>query len=138
MIDDRKMLAIELLADGELRKTEIADRIGCSRQAIYHWLNDDEFRAELNNRLQQRKSFVQKKIDGKLDYVIDKLYDLADDDSNKRVQAQVLQYLADRSLGKTTTKLDIDAGMKDNQNVDQDVLDAENEEWENEVDEGKE
>lgn len=124
IIDDRKMLAIELLADGELTKVDIAKKVGIARQTIYDWMNDDKFKAELDNRLHQRKVFVQKKIDGKLDFVIDKLYELANDDSNKRVQAQVLQYLADRSLGKTTTKLELESSINTN-TVDDDILDVE-------------
>jgi transposase-like protein len=135
MIHDKKMLAIELLADGELRKTEIAKKIGVSRQALYHWLNDQEFVAELDRRLQQKKSLVQKRIDGKLDFVIEKLYELANDSSNKRVQAQVLQYLADRALGKPTSKHEIEAAMNDKNNIDEDILEAEFDEVDNEDEE---
>lgn len=124
MLDDRKLLAIELLADGELTKVDIAEKVGCSRTAIYLWMENDEFKAELDKRLHNRKVFVQKKIDGKLDFVMEKLYELANDDSNKRVQAQVLQYLADRSLGKTTTKLELDTNLNNN-NIDDDILDVE-------------
>lgn len=124
MLDDRKLLAIELLADGELTKVDIAEKVGCSRTAIYLWMDNDEFKAELDKRLHNRKVFVQKKIDGKLDFVMEKLYELANDDSNKRVQAQVLQYLADRSLGKTTTKLELDTNLNNN-NIDDDILDVE-------------
>lgn len=124
MLDDRKLLAIELLADGELTKVDIAEKVGCSRTAIYLWMDNDEFKAELDKRLHNRKVFVQKKIDGKLDFIMDKLYELANDDSNKRVQAQVLQYLADRSLGKTTTKLELDSNINNN-NIDDDILDVE-------------
>jgi predicted DNA-binding protein YlxM (UPF0122 family) len=129
MLDDRKILAIELLVDGELPKTEIAKRVGCSRQAIYEWLEkNEEFKAELDARLHHRKVSVQKRIDSKLDFVVDKLYELAADSSNKRVQAQVLQYLADRSLGKPTSKHEVTAEAKTS-NVSEDVLEAEFEEW---------
>lgn len=130
MIDDKKILAIELLADGELTKVEIAKKVGISRQTLYNYLDNDEFMAELDKRLQGRKSFVQKMIDGKLEFVIDKLYELASDNSNKRVQAQVLQYLADRSLGKTTSKVELDTGFNNTNNLDKDVLEAEFEELE--------
>lgn len=134
MLDDKKILAIELLVDGELTKTEIAKRVGRSRNALYLWLDDDEFKAELDKRLQGRKSFVQKIIDGKLEFVMDKLYELAADSSNKRVQAQVCQYLADRSLGKPTSKHEIEAGIKDNIEVDKDVLESEFDQWESDDD----
>jgi predicted DNA-binding protein YlxM (UPF0122 family) len=112
IIDEKKRLAIELLADGELTKTEISKRCGVSRQALYEWTINEEFIAALDERLHSRKKFVEKRFDVKLEFVIDKLYELASDSSNKRVQAQVLQYLADRSLGRIpakhelTTKID--------------------------------
>jgi hypothetical protein len=58
------------------------------------------------------------------------LYELATDNSNKRVQAQVLQYLADRALGKPSSKLDITAEAKTGDTVSQDLLESEFEEWE--------
>ncbi|WP_051263266.1 phBC6A51 family helix-turn-helix protein [Tuberibacillus calidus] len=135
ILDDRKILAIELLADGEYTKTEIAKKCGIARQTLYDWLDNDLFRAELDRRLQQKKSLVQKKIDGKLDFVIEKLYELANDSSNKRVQAQVLQYLADRALGKPTSKHEIEAAMNDKNNIDEDILEAEFDEVDNEDEE---
>lgn len=134
MIDDRKILAIELLADGELPKTEIAKRIGVSRQALYDWLNDDEFKIELDNRLQGRKVLVQKIIDSKLEFVIDKLFDLATNTKNARVQAQVLQYLADRALGKPSSTMSIIAETKNDKKISQDVLENEFDEWESQMD----
>lgn len=116
IIDDKKILALELIADGELSKTDVAKKVGIARQTLYEWLGNDEFIAKLDERLQSRKKFVEKMFDGKLEFVVDKLYELATDDSNKRVQAQVLQYLADRSLGRIpakhelTTKIDSNNG----------------------------
>ncbi|UOQ47751.1 phBC6A51 family helix-turn-helix protein [Gracilibacillus caseinilyticus] len=124
MMDDRKYLAIELLADGELTKKDIATKIGVSRQTLYDWLENKEFRAELDRRLHGRKVSVQKMIDGKLEFVIDKLYELASDNSNKRVQASVLTYLADRSLGRPTSKHEITADMN-KETVNEDVLEQE-------------
>ncbi|WP_117161447.1 phBC6A51 family helix-turn-helix protein [Paraliobacillus sp. X-1268] len=124
MLDNKKLLAIELLADGQLTKTDIAKKIGSSRQIIYNWLENEEFRAELDKRLHNRKVSVQKTIDGKLEFVMDKLYELANDDSNKRVQAQVLQYLADRSLGKATSKVELSTNINNN-SINDDILEVE-------------
>ncbi|SFM38097.1 CENP-B N-terminal DNA-binding domain-containing protein [Gracilibacillus orientalis] len=54
----------QLLAEGELTKTEIAKRCGIASQTLYVWYNDDAvFKAELDRRLQQRKVLVEKIID---------------------------------------------------------------------------
>jgi hypothetical protein len=50
MLDDKKILVIEMLVDGELPKTQIATRIGCSSQALYQWSDNDEFKADLDKR----------------------------------------------------------------------------------------
>jgi predicted DNA-binding protein YlxM (UPF0122 family) len=134
IIDEKKRLAIELLADGERTKTEIAEVIGVSRQALYDWLGNEEFIAALDERLQNRKKFVEKRFDVKLEFVIDKLYELASDSSNKRVQAQVLQYLADRSLGRIpakhelTTKIDTGGNNYDQSEIKEvfDMIEDEN------------
>lgn len=48
IIDEQKRKAIELLVSGEHTKTDIATLVGCSRQALYQWLADKDFTAELN------------------------------------------------------------------------------------------
>jgi len=135
ILDDRKLLAIQLLVDGELPKTEIARKVGVSRQAIYNWLDDPEFKAELDRRIQQRKVLVEKIIDSKLEDAVTKLWELAETTNNSRVKAQVLQYIIDRGLGKPVSKHSIEAAMKQEQEVDRDVLEAEFEEWDSELEE---
>ncbi|WP_186320514.1 phBC6A51 family helix-turn-helix protein [Fictibacillus phosphorivorans] len=134
IIDDKKILAIELLADGELTKTAVSERVGIARQTLYDWLGNEEFIAALDERLHNRKKFVEKMFDGKLEFVVDKLYELATDDSNKRVQAQILCYLADRSLGRIPSKHElttkIDAGKP---NVSTDILEEEHAKWERNI-----
>jgi transposase len=130
ILDDRKTLCIQLLAEGELPKTEVAKRCGIVRQTIYDWLDDPTFKAELDRRLQQRKVFVEKIIDSKLENAVDSLFDLADTTDNARVKAQVLQYIIDRGLGKPVSKHEIKADMGDQNKVSEDVLEAEFAEFE--------
>lgn len=42
-----KMKAIKLLSSG-MSKTDVANELGISRDAIYDWLKDDEFRQAIN------------------------------------------------------------------------------------------
>lgn len=123
MLDDRKTLAIQHLAEGEKTKTDIAKMIGVSRQALYNWLDDDEFKAELDRRLQQRKVLVEKIIDSKLENAVDQLIDLANTTDNARVKAQTLQYIIDRGLGKATNRVEMTTDIVST-NIDNDLLDT--------------
>ena len=130
MLNEQKMRAIDLVAEGELNKSEVAHRVGISRPTLYKWLDDEEFTAEVNSRLHKERVLAERKIDAKLDFAVGKLYEIAQDDSNRRVQADVLRYLVDRSLGKPTTKLDLETSINENKDVGDDVLDQEFQEFE--------
>lgn len=130
LLDERKIKVIEALVEGTAPKTLIAKDNAISRQTIYDWLDDPIFKAEVDRRLQQRKVFVEKKIDGKLNDAVDSLFDLAETTENARVKAQVLQYIIDRGLGKPVAKHELKADMGDLNGVSTDVLEAEFEEWE--------
>lgn len=125
ILNDKKLMAVQLLVDGELNKTDIAKRCEISRQSLYDWLDNEEFKKELDRRIQQRKGLVEKIIDSKLEGAVDQLFRLADTTENARVKAQILQYIIDRGLGKPTTKLDVAAEMKPKQTLTKDVLEAE-------------
>ncbi|MCK0470879.1 phBC6A51 family helix-turn-helix protein [Halalkalibacter sp. APA_J-10(15)] len=135
IIDERKNKVINDLVEGVKTKTAIAKDAGISRQAIYDWLNDEDFRTELDRRLQQRKVFVEKVIDSKLEDAVSELLKLASTTENARVKAQVLEYIIDRGLGKPTSTHKIDTTSNNNKQVDKDILDAEFEEWEVDKDE---
>lgn len=108
MIDERQIQAIELLISGEHTVTRIGELVGVSRQTIWNWTNDEEFKAELDKRLQEIKTNAAKQFDAKLDKAIDLYWELATDSkTDKRTKQIALSYWIDRSLGKTTTKLDI-------------------------------
>lgn len=130
IIDQRKILAIDKLIEGELNRKAIAEFVGISRSTLYEWLNDDEFVAEWNRRVQLLKSFAEKKIEARVEFSLDNLMMLAADTSNKRVQAQVNMYLIDRALGKPTSKIDLESGIKTTP-TDVDILHNEFEEIDN-------
>ncbi|MDX8367846.1 phBC6A51 family helix-turn-helix protein [Cytobacillus sp. IB215665] len=129
MLDERKILAINLLVDGGLQKTEIAKQIGVSRQTLYDWMgNDKEFIAELNRRLQGYKILCEKAIDSRLENALKELWTLQQKTNNSKVKADVLKYFVDRALGKPTTKHEIEASTVAPKTTDGDVLEKEFEE----------
>lgn len=125
MLDDRKLLAIQHLAEGEKTKTDIAKITGVSRQAIYNWLDDEEFKAELDRRLQQRKNLVEKIIDSKLEDAVESLVDLSKKSDNDMVKMRALTYIIDRGLGKATNKVELTTDIANNANVSDDLIELE-------------
>lgn len=112
MLDEKKILAIQLLVDGESTKVDIANKIGVQRSTLYDWLNNKEFKAELDKRIQERKNLCEKIIDSKLQDAVRILWETIETTKDMRVKAQLLTYTIDRALGKPTTKMDIEAGAK--------------------------
>ncbi|MCK9471774.1 MAG: phBC6A51 family helix-turn-helix protein [Bacilli bacterium] len=125
MIDSQKIKAIELLISGEHTVTRIGELVGVSRQTIYNWMNDDEFTTEWNTRLQQLKTMAQKEFDAKLNKAIDLYWELATSDkTDNRTKQVALSYIIDRSLGKTTSRLEMTDDRADTNVSDTDILTA--------------
>jgi hypothetical protein len=133
-LNEIKIKVIEDLAEGTAPKTQIASKHGIARQTIYDWLDNAEFKAELDRRLQQRKVWVEKKIDGHLDFATDEIFEVIRTTKNERVKADLLKYVVDRGLGKTTTKVEFSANMNNN-SLDKDILEEEHEKWLKEIEE---
>lgn len=113
MLDERKIRVIELLIEGILNKTEIAQQIGVCRQTIYEWMEKDDFKAEFDKRLNQIKTNAAKLFDSKLDAVINEWYKMMMDDTcEKRTRAKLLVDWVDRSLGKPTSHLEVADNQK--------------------------
>ena len=86
--------------------TDIAKKVPCCRQTIYTWLNDKEFKAELDRcRLEIKKQAENKVLDEVSTY-IDKIKDLAFSSDSDNVKLNALELLLERSLGKVTTKVE--------------------------------
>lgn len=134
MIDERKRQAIELLIEGRETKSNIANIVGVSRQCLYNWFEDKEFMAEMDSRLQQIKNLAEKEFNSKLPRAIDEYWHLIQTTKDSRTKEKALAYWIDRSLGKVTTKHEITA-KQDTDKVDDDILQAEIEEWESEFEE---
>ncbi|ADL08041.1 helix-turn-helix domain-containing protein [Thermosediminibacter oceani] len=107
IIDEQKRLCIEYLVAG-MSITEIAQKIGRSRQAIYDWLKNPEFKAALDERLQENKAQAEKIINSKLPEALYKIWALIEKSQSDKVKADLLKYWVDRQLGKPSTKVSVD------------------------------
>lgn len=123
MIDERKEMAITNLLKGE-QITDVAKLVGVCRQTIYDWLENEEFKAELDRRRRDIVTQGNNLILNELCTYVRELKRIALCGKSEKVRADTAQYLVDRVLGKTTTKLEVTD--KDNQDaIDKDILDAE-------------
>lgn len=108
MIDERHIKMVELIVSGEYQVKEIADLVGVSRQTIYDWLKKDDVKALLDERLHEIRTNAAKSFDAKLDKAIDEYWKLAMTTTDVRTKQVALSYWIDRSLGKTTNRLEVD------------------------------
>jgi predicted DNA-binding protein YlxM (UPF0122 family) len=118
IIDEQKRLCIEYLVAG-MGITEISQKIGRSRQAIYDWLKNPEFKAALDERLQENKAQAEKIVNSKLPEALYKMWNLIEKSQSDKVKADLLKYWVDRQLGKPTSKVTLDSeDTEDKEDVD--------------------
>lgn len=126
MMDEKKVKALELLVAGEHTKVDIAKIVGVERSTLYNWINNPEFVAELDKRLQEVKDLAKKEFDAKLPRAINEYWELAMTTQDSRTKESVLYKWIERSLGKVATRIDLEASTKQTNNtVDEDIIDAE-------------
>lgn len=97
--DQEKM--ITMLIEGE-RITDIARKIGVSRQTIYSWMNKDDAKAELDQRRQDIKTQGNAYILKDVQTYIDEVKRIAKSSTDQRVKFSANKYLIDRTLGVPT------------------------------------
>ena len=85
--------------------TEIAKKMGVTRQTVYNWLDNKEFTNEVDRYTQQIKTSAERNLSNKVDAYIDALEDIAFNGRSEKTRTEALTYLLDRVLGKSTTKI---------------------------------
>jgi predicted house-cleaning noncanonical NTP pyrophosphatase (MazG superfamily) len=114
VLGEKHYKCINLLIEGN-KITEIAKLLPASRQAIYNWLEDEEFKAELDKQRQEIKKRGQDKILAKFDTYIDKIHEIALNSSSDNVKLNALEFLVEHVVGKAPNKQEIITGdSKDN------------------------
>lgn len=106
VLGEKHYKCINLLIEGH-KITDIAKILPSSRQAIYNWLDDDEFKAELDKQRQEIKKRGQDKILAKFDTYIDKINDIALNSASDNVKLNALEFLVEHVIGKPTSKQEI-------------------------------
>ena len=136
MLNDKQLECIELLMDG-VNKTTIADKIKVNRKTIYDWLEKEEFKCELDKRKQIICNSALSDLKGSTRELLSEVKKLAYTAENEGIRLQALNSLLDRTLGKATSKtelevnnnnkdiddINLDALLDDNNNNDSNVID---------------
>jgi len=129
LIDKQKSEAINYLVEGLKTREEIAKIIGVGERTLYRWLKDTEFKAECQKRAELFENDLlresQSLLKHKLGNAIDNIVEIANNPKIKEeTRLKANQYLVDRVLGNTTTKIEQsnEGDNKDKQPVDIDKV----------------
>ena len=128
IITKEQDIMIEMLLQGE-NISDIAKKIGCTRQSIYNWKDKPHIKAELDARRQDLKKTAHNLITRDVCTYVDNIKDLANNSTDQRVRLQANKYLIDQCLGApATAKEDALISETDDKNKDANALKAEMEE----------
>lgn len=103
--------------------SDVARLCNVSRASIYNWMKDKTFKAELDKERECLKTDINRKIANRSEVYIEQMHRIATTSKSDKERRAACEYLLDRFLGKSTTKVEgID---KDNGDDDKKVVDIE-------------
>jgi len=108
LIDDKKQMAMGLLLEGKYIKTEIALKCDRSRQWLYDQvINNEICKGEMDKELTTIQICGVATFKSNLEKCIQNIIALANNSESDKINLDANDYLVNRVLGNTTTKLDI-------------------------------
>ena len=119
MLNNKQLKAIDMLMDG-VNKTAIADKIKVNRTTLYNWLENEEFKLELDRRQQEISRHALSDLKGDTKQILEAVKELGYKAESEAVRLSALNSLLDRILGKATAKQEIELSNTDN-NTDVDL-----------------
>lgn len=99
--------AIAYMLEGK-NYSDIARLCHVSRASIYNWVKDKEFKAELDKQRYDLKNDINRKIASRADLYIEQMHRIATTAKSDKERRAACEYLLDRFLGKSTTKVETD------------------------------
>lgn len=127
MLTEQQKECIELLCTKNMEIQEIAKRIGCDRRTIHRWRTaNEEFKRELDKQSHLFESGLineaQSLFKRMLNKAVRNIAEIADDKTEKaETRLKANQYLVDRVLGNTTTKIEQSSDDKTNDKAPVDI-----------------
>ena len=113
MLNNKQLKAIDMLMDG-VNKTAIADKIKVNRTTLYNWLENEEFKLELDRRKQEISKHAISDLKGDTKQILEAVKELGYNAESEAVRLSALNSLLDRILGKATAKQEIELSNTDN------------------------
>lgn len=102
-MDIKKEKAIEALINGE-NISDTARLANVNRKTIYRWMEEPEFKANWDERLQAIKNYGNQKLGSKLTTYIEEMEKIALTGRSEKNRKDALEYLINRTLGSPTSK----------------------------------
>ena len=113
MLNNKQLQAISMLMDN-VQKSEIASKLGVSRTTLYKWIDNEEFKLELDRRRQEISKHALSDLKGDTKQILEAVKKLGYEAESEAVRLSALNSLLDRILGKATTKQEIELSNTDN------------------------
>lgn len=113
LLNQKHLDAIEELMKGE-NISNVAKKIGVSRNSIYNWLDDEEFKRELDKRKQAISKRALDRVNIKVNEYLEGIEKIAKTTDNDNTALTAYGMLLDRALGKATAKQEIELSNTDN------------------------
>ena len=98
---EKHFKAIEYIIKGE-NISSVANLTGVSRTAIYNWLEEGNFKAELNRQRQEIKDSARERINANIGIYIAQLHEIATTSQSEKARIEASTYLLNRVLGTPT------------------------------------
>lgn len=92
---------MELIIQGETI-SDIAKMMKVSRGTIYNWLDDENFKADLNKQRQEIKDASKERINANIGIYIGELHKIATTSQSEKARIEASVYLLNRVLGTPT------------------------------------
>ena len=122
-LGEKQYRAMELIIQGETI-SDIAKMLKVSRGTIYNWLDDENFKADLNKQRQEIKNASKERINACIGIYISELHKIATTSQSEKARIEASTYLLNRILGTPTrVQQDItEEETKENNNIDIDSV----------------
>ena len=118
LLNQKHLDAIEELMKGE-NISNIAKKLKISRASIYNWLDDEEFKLELDKRKQIISRNALNRVNIKVNEYLEGIEKIAKTTDNDNTALTAYGMLLDRALGKATAKQDI--SVTNNNSVNEEI-----------------
>lgn len=113
LLSEKKMKCAKLLLDGDMTISQIAKEVGVSYNTVGNWRDKDKDFRNYYKKLEQerRDNLIQianEKLTGGCEQAIEGLIYLSQHAESESVRLQALTQILDRTLGKATTKTEVE------------------------------